>query len=231
MPRLKWPFLLFAALAPALPARAAEPATPHYNTVSFQAEAQREVANDLMTATLYVEVNDAGAPAVADAVNRSVNDALGIARAYKAVRVRPGNNRSYPVYSRANQLQGWRGRGEILLESRDFSAAAALIGKLQATMQLEGIRFAVSPEARRTAENELIAEAIAAFKDRAETVKSAFGGRGYRLQSLNLSTGRNTPRPLYAAARAAAQEVTPPALEGGMSTITVHANGTIEILE
>src|SRR5262249_28858203 len=130
-------------------------------------------------------------------------------------------------------LQGWRGRGEIRLESRDFEAASTLIGKLQSSMQLGGIQFTVAPESKRVVENELISEAVAAFKARAEIAKAALGGRCHKLQSLNLSTGRSFPQPIYpmARAQAAAPEVAAPNLEAGVSVVTVNANGTIEILE
>lgn len=206
---------------------------PRYNTIDLQAEAQREVQNDLLNATLFVELNDASPAALANAINKSVNDALRIARDYKNVRVRSGNSQTTPVYAKANVLQGWRGRAEIRLESRDFEAASALIGKLQAGMQLGSLNFSVSPEARRSAENELIAEAITAFKARAEIIKTALGGRGYKLQRLNVAQGYNGPQPRYAmAARmAASPEVAAPNLEAGASMLSVNANGAIEVLE
>lgn len=223
---------LLAALSATLSSFAAEP--PHYNTVELQAEAQREVQNDLLNAVLFVELNDASPAALASAVNKSVNEALRIAKEYKNVHVRSGNNQTYPVYAKANVLQGWRSRAEIRLESRDFEAASALIGKLQAGMQLGNMTFSVSPEARRTLENELITEAITAFKARAEIVKAALAGGGYKLQRLNVASGYNTPQPRFAmAARAAssAAEVTAPNLEAGVSVVTVSANGVIEVLE
>ena len=213
-------------------AQAAEPASPRYNTVELQAEALREVQNDLLNAVLYVEVEDASAATVADSVNTRVNEALRIARDYKSVRVRSGNNQTYPVYSKANALQGWRGRGEIRLDSTDFQAASELIGKLQARMQLGGISFSVSPETRRSVENELITEAINRFKARAEIIKSAITGRGYKLQRLNITSGYNAPQPRLAMARAVTStEVTAPGLEGGVSQVSVRANGAIEIIE
>ena len=127
------------ALAPFV-APAAEN-TPRYNSVELQAEAQREVQNDLLNAVLFVELNDAIPAALANAVNKSVNEALRIAKEYKTVRVRSGNNQSYPVYAKGNVLQGWRSRAEIRLESRDLEAASALIGKLQASMQLGNLSF------------------------------------------------------------------------------------------
>jgi predicted secreted protein len=218
-------------LLAALSCTAAEP--PRYNTVELQAEAQREVQNDLLNANLFVELNDASPAALANAINKSVNEALRIAKDYKSVRGRSGNNQTYPVYAKGNVLQGWRGRAEVRIESKDFEAASALIGKLQAGMQLGNLSFSVSPEARRATENELITEAIAAFKARAEIIKNALGGRGYKLQRMNVANGYNTPQPRLAVARMAASsaEVAAPNLEAGVSVVTVSANGAIEVLE
>jgi predicted secreted protein len=205
---------------------------PRYNSVELQAEAQREVQNDLLNATLYVELEDASAAAVANTINRRINDALRIARDYKGVRVRSGNHQTYPVYSKTNTLQGWRGRGEIRIDSGDFEAASTLIGKLQATMQLGNVSFSVAPETRRSVESELITEAIAAFKARADIIKTALAGRAYKLQRLNVSSAYNAPQPRLAMARAASSaEVAAPSLEGGISQVTIRTNGAIEIIE
>lgn len=231
VPRAGW-LILSAMLCFSTAAPAAEPAAPRYNTVEFQAEVQREVPNDLLHATLYVELNDASPAVVADRVNKSVNDALRVAREFEGVTARSGNSRTYPVYTRNNALQGWRGRAEIRIESRDFQAASRLIGKLQSGLQLGGMNFSVAPETRRAVESELITEAIAAFKARAGTVQAALAGSGYKIQRLSIATGHAGPQPRFAMARAAAApEVTAPDLEGGMSQITVTARGAIEILE
>ena len=232
MGALRWLYLA-ASLALAGNALAADPA-PRYNTVELQAEAQRELANDTVTANLYVELNDANPAALAAAVNKAVNEALRVAREYPGVRVRSGNNQTYPVYAKGNVLQGWRARAEIRLECKDFEAASRLIGKLQAGMQLGSTAFSVSPEARRQAENELIVEAIAAFKARADIVRGALGGRSYKIQHLNVNTGYSPPPPRFASARvmaAGAPEVAAPNFEGGVSMVTVTVGGAIEVLD
>jgi len=230
MARMAW--LLAAALAPVPTVTAAAEAPLRYNTVELQAEAQREIRNDLLNATLYVEMNDPNPAVLASAMNKRVNEALRVAREHKGVTARSGGNQTFPVYSRGNALQGWRGRAEIRIESRDFEAASALIGKLQSGMQLGGLHFSVSPEARRAAENELIVEALAGFKARAEIVRGALGGKGYKVGRVSVATGHPPPRPLYAVqqrAMASSQEVTAPDFEGGVSQITVTARGTIEV--
>lgn len=226
---------LYLAASLALPgtALAAEPA-PRYNVVELQAEAQREVPNDTLSASLYVELNDANPAALAHAINKAANDALRVAKEYRSVRVRSGGNQTYPVYTKGNVLQGWRGRAEIRLESKDFEAASGLIGKLQAGMQLASLGFSVSPEARRQAQNELIVEAIGAFKERAEIVRGALAGRGYKVERLNVNSGHGAPPPRYATVRAmsgGAPEVAAPDLAGGVSLVTVSAAGAIEILD
>jgi predicted secreted protein len=213
------------------PAMAAERGAPRYNLVELQAEAQREVQNDLLNATLFVELKNSSPAALADAINKTVNEALAVAKRYKDVTVRSGSNHTFPVTSN-NFIEGWRGRAEIQLQSRHFEAATELIGKLQGSMQLGSMNFSVSPAARRTVENELISEAIAAFRARAELARAALGGRGYKLQRLNLGNGQMMPRfNLAAMAVRSVDAATKPDVEAGMSVIMVTAAGAIEVIE
>jgi len=227
--------LMLLACAAALAAAPlwAQNAPLRYNVVELQAEAQREVPNDLMVALLFVEETNANPALLAAAINRGVAEALKVAREFASVKVRTGNNQTSPVYApRSNQLQGWRGRAELRLETRDFAAGSGLIGKLQGGMQLGGVSFSVSPEARKAVENELIAEAIAAFRGRAEIAQKALGGRAFKVQRINVGSGFAGPQPrLTMQARGmadAAAAVAPPA-EGGASTLSVNVSGAVEI--
>ena len=225
--------LCLAALLPlAAAVHAAEPRQPHYNVVELRAEAQRDVQNDLMNAVLYVEMNDGSPAALAGSINRSVNEALRAAKEFPAVKARSGSNQVYPVYSKGNTLQGWGGRAEIRIESRDFEAASALIGKLQATMQLASLNFSIAPDSRKAVEDDLMVEAIKAFKARAEVAKGALGGRDYRIVRLSVTSGYSGPQPRFAMTRAApSAEITPPSFEAGTSQVTVTASGTVEMVD
>ena len=229
---VRWitPIAVLGVALAAAPVRGQAP-EPKYNSVELQAEAHREVSNDTLNAVLFAELNDADAGKLASALNRKVNEALEAAAQFKAVRVRSGNNQTYPVYDRQQRLTGWRGRAELRLESGDFQAAAALIGKLQAGMQLGQILFSASRDLRKKAEDELIAEAIRAFRARADIARTAIGGRSYRIRRMTINTGGGfvPPRPFVARAVASAEAVPPPQLEGGASQITVSVSGTIEV--
>ena len=116
-------------------------------------------------------------------------------------------------------------------EALEAVRVAALGRRGALTEQMKGLG-ALDPEARRQAQNELIAEAIDAFKARAEIVKAALSGRNFKLLRLNVASGYAGPQPRFAMARAAPgsdAEVAPPSLEGGVSMITVSVNGAIEI--
>jgi len=205
---------------------------PRYNTVDLQAEAQREIANDLMNAVLFAEMNDSDSARLANALNKAINDGIAAAKGYQSVRLRTGAVQTFPVYDRSQRLTGWRGRAELRIDSKDFQATSALIAKLQATLQLGGVGFSVSPELRRQTQDELMAEAITAFRARAEIARAALDGRGYKIRRMSINPGGIPgPRPQFTLARAAqAQDaVAAPQFEGGTSQISVAVNGSVEV--
>ena len=210
---------------------AAAEKTQRYNVIELAASAQRDIANDLMSAQLFVEASDANPAQLATTLNRAVADGVRMAKDYPMIKVRTGNNQTFPVYGRNNQSQGWRGRAELRIETRDFAAGAALVGKLQASLQLGGIQFGVAPETRQKVENELITEAIAAFRARAEIARAALGGKSYKTQRIAINTGAGSPPPrqLMRAAAMADSTMAAPPVEAGESVITVSANGAIEV--
>jgi len=222
--------LLFALAGQAHAQQPVEPV--RYNTVDLQADAQRDIANDLMNAVLFAEHNDADAAHLANTLNQAMNNAMAAAKAFQTVRVRTGGTQTYPVYDRTQRLTGWRGRAEIRLDSKDFQAASALIAKLQSSLQLGGVGFVVSPELRRQVQDELTVEAIGAFRARADIARNALGGRSYKIRRISINpAGGPGPRPMFSMARGAvAQEaVAAPQFEGGTSQISVAVNGSVEV--
>lgn len=222
-------FLLSVALAGT--ALAHEVEAPRFNQVELQASVSREVENDLMHAVLFVEANDAVAARVADQLNRVSGEGLRLAKAVSAVKATSGGSRTYPVYGRDKKLSGWRGRVEIRLESKDVEAMAGLIGKLQSAMSLGGVSFSVSRETRLRVEDELIAEAVAAFRARAAIAVKALGGKGYKARrlALNTSGGSPSPRPMMASRGVASEAVAAPVFEAGVSVVGVVASGVVEV--
>ena len=210
--------------------------TPVYHRVDFSTEVAREIANDQMNAVMSIELSDRDPGRLAQQMNQVINDALRRAAAYPAVKTSSGNQHTWPVYgstlTSSSKLESWRGRAEIRLESRDFKAAGELIGRLQEKLQLNGVSFSVAPETRRKTEESLTAEAIGAFRTKAESVQTAWNAKGYKLVQMSLGTnGGGMPQPLLmrASKMMDAEAVSAPAFEGGESRLTISASGSIEL--
>jgi predicted secreted protein len=197
--------------------------------VNLSAQAEREVANDTLTAVLAVDAEGGDPAALAETVNRTMREALRIAQAYRSVKTRSLNYQTLPVYDKSRIVR-WRVRQELRLESADFAQATELIGKLQASMVVASLAVGLSGEARKQAENGLIAEAIAAFHERAAIVRDAQKSKGYRVKELQVGTGGVQPR-FYAAPRAAmaSASIAPPAVEPGASVLQVTVSGTVQL--
>ena len=203
--------------------------TPRYNQIHFQVERSRPVENDRMQAMLSLTAEDDNAARLADQINRSMDAALKIAKARAKVEVRTGGYRTYPVYNK-EKIQRWRATQELLLDSSDFAELGNLIGQLQERLQVTSINFSVSSARRATVEDELIAQALDAFKQRAELVRKQLATKGYRIVDVSINTGGGQPVPIMMRATAMeAASVAPPALEAGTSTVTVSVGGVVEL--
>ena len=221
--------MLFALLLAPLALAAQAPAETLFNLVNLNAQAEREIANDLLSATLAAEAEGADPAQLADGINRTMQRALAAALAYKSVKAQSAGYQTIPVYDK-NRVARWRVRQELRLDSADFAAATELIGKLQSTLMVTGLTLSVSGEARRRAENALIAEALSAFDERARVVRDAMKAKSYRVKDLQISPGGPSPRPMLMQSRTLASEsVAQPAVEPGSTRIVISVSGSIQL--
>lgn len=209
--------------------------SPRYNQVALSASVEQDVAHDLMHVTLYTEAQDNDPAKLATAITQTLNQSLEKARQAKDVSVRLGGRNSYPVYDdKGQRITAWRERAEIRLEGADFAKLSTLTGELLGTLKMGGMDFSIADPTRKTREEALIKDAVAAFRARAQLTTEALGGTGYKLVSLNLNTGGFHPRaPMmaYAAKQMSPMaDSAPPQIEAGSSQVTVSADGVIEVL-
>jgi predicted secreted protein len=195
--------------------------------INLDARASVEVDNDVMGASLFVEMEDTDATRLADKVNRATNDALKLARGFTGVRAKTSAYSTYPVIDKGKIVR-WRSRSEISVDGEDFRRMAEAIGKLQALMQLGGVEFSVSPAARAKAEEALTQTAIAEFLRKAEQLAKGFKGLGFNVLEATVSadSGFIPPRPMMMKSMAS-EAVAAPDLQGGTSRVTVTVNGSI----
>ena len=205
---------------------------PVTDRVSFRVEAGREVENDRVSALLQVHAEGRDAAKLADEINSTMQWALQQVKPVKAVTPQSGNYRTYPVYDN-RKIVRWRGVQELRLESQDVAALSRLLGTLQARLKMQSMQFSVSTATRDSIEEELIAEALAAFRKRASLIARSLQASGYELLDVSINSGGRSPvLPVFreSAVRATAASVAPPAVEQGSSRISVQAGGSIRLL-
>lgn len=222
---------LLPALCLPLPALANPAAATPMQRIDLSTEVSRTLVNDLLQATLFIELSERDPARLSQQLSQAMNQASALAKPVTAVRSQTGQIRQWPVYNDRQRLETWRGRAEFQLESRDFAAAAELIARLQGQLQLQHLQFSVSEDSRRSAEQALISEAVQAFRTRAEQIQKAWGARQFVLVHMNLGqSGGHHPRPpLMAMAKMADVEAAPMDLQGGEGRLSLHVSGTIEL--
>lgn len=229
--------LLAILLALAAPVHAAEPDKPRQPTLELSAEASVEAPNDLASAQAYAEATGPSAAALATQINKTIAAALETARSFPTVKVRSGGTHTGPIYASGRliggraEIEGWRMRSSLVLESRDPAALAALIGKLQGSLAVAEMNFRPAPETRRQAEDAALVEALKHFEARAKLAAGTLGRR-YRIAQVSISTQGMPPPggPIYRAAMAQS-EAAPAPVQAGESSVVVQVSGSVELID
>jgi predicted secreted protein len=201
--------------------------------LSLAAQASADVPQDVVDITLFYEQEAQDPASLTSVLNQRADAALRQAKGIDNVTAHSGSFTVYPSTDRDGRISAWRGRTEVVLESKDFTAASKLAGKMSDSMQVGSVTFSLSPEAQRAAEQKLSTQAIASFKQQAQSSAQAFGYSGYAIREVNIGHNGSSPRPvMMMAARnmsADAKMSAPMALEGGTSTVTVNVSGSVQM--
>lgn len=212
-------------------------ATAIGTTVHIVERAERQMPRDRLSATLRADAEGLDPAKVQDEINLRMQNALARAKTATTVKVESG---SYSVYRQPPPAQNsaapekWMASQTLILTSKDFSSALALIGTLQsAGLTIEALNFDVAPETLRAVQNEMTTEALAAVRSRADRVAAGMSMSVARYKMLdvgNVTTQEfHPPMPVRMMAKAATAE-TSPAADAGESTafLTVDAQVILE---
>ena len=228
-------WIALALLATAAVAQAQVQAAPQ-NVVNLNAEASLELPQDLLVVTLSVTREGVEPAAVQAQLRQALDSALAEAR--KAVRagqldLRTGAFSVSPRYAAkptpgGNNITGWLGRAELVIEGKDIAAISQLAGRLS-TLQVVRTGFGLSREAREKVEAEVAAQAISRFRTRAQAYAQHFGFGSYVLREVTVGGGE-VGAPLLRArlmSSATADEAQP--VEAGKAVVSVTVSGSIQL--
>ncbi|ARP96460.1 SIMPL domain-containing protein [Bordetella genomosp. 13] len=201
--------------------------------MTLQASASSEVLQDTVRISLSAEVQAADQPTAGQRLTAALEEVVKRARGTEGVDVRTGGFNVWPNTNTNGKVTGWRGQGEVILQSKDFAKASALASKLSDKTAITNIGFLLSREAREAEERKLLTQAAQAFRERALAASSAFGFSGYRVLRIDLG-GQGGPQPVMQRAAPmmmakGAQDSAELPLEAGEVTVTVSVSGMIAL--
>jgi len=219
-----------AQSAPAAPAAPAQPAEmAEFPQLTLSAGAWREVAQDRVMVTLYAS-HEAPQPGPAQAsVNAQLTPVLERLKGRKDLEVQSAGYRTDPV-AKDSRIVAWRARGAIRVTAAPSEDFNRLIGELSATLNVESITNFLSREGRASVEQALIADAVAAFRAKAQASATALGYRSWTVRSVSVSDsgpGEPEPMPRVMMSRAASADAAPIPIAEGRTTVSVNVSGSV----
>ncbi|MGD9943167.1 MAG: SIMPL domain-containing protein [Burkholderiaceae bacterium] len=229
---------LFAATLPH--ADAQEPLRPSLSRggerpaqLSVSASAYRDVEQDRVTVTLYAE-RESPAPATGQTqVSQALGPVLEQLKARSDLEVQTAGYRTDPVWQQS-RVVGWRTRGSIRITAKPTESFNRMIGEFAGKLNIESVMYSLSRETQLAVEQSLIAEAVQAFRAKAETATKALGFRSFAVRDISID-GAAPPRPepmprMMAMARdAGAAEAAPLPSAQGKTTVSVTVSGTVAL--
>ena len=201
--------------------------------LSVAATAYRDVPQDRVTVTLYAE-RESPQPAAGQAqVSELLGPVLERLKARPDLEVQSSGYRTDPVWQQS-RIVGWRTRGSLQVSAQPSESFNRLVGELATKLNVESVAYWLSRPAQLAVERELIAEAVAAFRAKADTAAKALGFRTYSVRTVSVDGAgpiRPEPVPKVMMSRAASAESAPVPLPGaeGKTTVTVSVSGSVAL--
>ncbi len=219
-------FLYFCVLSSVV----AHDSEPLFNQINLQAQSEREIPNDQLTVLLNVEEEGKEATKIANKINQDMKWALSKTRNHSDIETRTLSYNTYPIYDKRTVI-AWHATQQLELKSTNITELSEFVGDLQERLQVKNMNFSPTKKTRERYEDELIEEAMIAFRRRVEVIKKHMDEKNVRIVNMNIHTGGSHAQPVYAKSRMMAMdsmERSAPAVEAGTSKLTVTINGSVQ---
>lgn len=200
-----------------------------YDQVEFSVHVEAELPNDLAEVVLAAQKEHSDPAQVAREINDTMAWALSQVHAVADIAANSGGYQTYPVYEKS-RLHHWRGIQTLVLRSKRIAALNALVGTLQQRLQVQNMRFMVSPDQQQHSETLLIDQALDRFKARARRIQQRLGAKGYEIVNLRVgASGNPPPLPMERMALARTGNDAPLADDAGTSRQTLDVHAVIQL--
>lgn len=203
-------------------------------TLSLEAQAYTQVEPDTVTITLQLTSQSSEQDVVTRQLNETVSSVLEQLKKQDQVKVRTGSYFVRPQYDDKGKLTEWRGQAQLLLSSTQIKAASELAAQYQDQMPVANVQFSISKQLRSQTEDQLLADAADAFKQRAQSLAQALGYAGFEIKEINVggqgAVYSTAPQFEMAALRTSAAPKSLP-IHAGSEELHLSLNGSVYLLD
>lgn len=202
-------------------------------TASLQASASKQLLQDEVRIVFAHDTKGKTAAEVNRILAQAIEQARGAVKNTNGFSLSNGSFRTSPIYNKDGRTDGWQGRAELVLTSKDLTAAESALGVLGAQLAISSIQFSLSGAKRKEEEQALLTEVAQAFQTRAQAAALAFGFKTYKIISLDLNSpsgASNGPMLMRSTSPMSTSNVADPvklALEPAQVLVTVDVSGKV----
>lgn len=214
-----------------------------HTLVNLNATESKTLKQDLLVATLRMEVKDKEAGTVQRKINDTMGKALAAAKKHDTLKIETGSYSLYEYHEPiidpkngevTNHDKQWRGSQSITIKSTDSESVLKAAGELQDLgLVMSNLQYTLAPETMEKERDALLVSALKKLQDKAGVIAKALGKSGYDLADVNVDGG--APMPVYyaraakmeMAMAASADAMPPPIAEAGESTVSLSVTARV----
>lgn len=205
----------------------------NYGVVSFSATATETVKQDTMNATLSIRESGGDRQKVSNAVSGRSNRVLAALKKYPDLNGALSSRRTYPAYDSNRKNPVWHDMADITVKSTNFAAMSRFLAAVQNDAAIGNLHFSVSDSVQHKTREKLLTQAIGNFKQQAQVITNAMGGKAYKIVQMDLNGGnvmiyRNAVRSAAMMTKSA-DAVEMNIEEAGDSEIRLDISGSIQV--
>lgn len=236
--------LTAAALFAISPAMAQEvkaiPLEKGQTILSLSATEQTDLKQDLLQASLRIEVDGKDVKKVQDEINAAMKKALDTTKDAKEVKTSTGQYNVYsydpnpqpptPLNQKERQARMiWKGSQTIELQSKDQAQLLELVGKIQELgFAMNGLNYTLSPEQSEAYRDNLMTAALKKIQTKADIAAKALGKSGYEIVEVNVDGASPIP-PMPVMYKAARMEMATDAVAGMAAPVAQAGEQTVSL--
>jgi predicted secreted protein len=216
---------------------------PGQTIISLSVIEQMELQQDLLQASLRIEIDDKDPKAIQNKINTDMQAALSTAKKYGDVKTSTGQ---YYVYSydpnpqpqpaqnlrSANERLIWKGSQTINLNSKNSEQLLELAGKIQELgFVMNGLNYTLSPEKSEEYKDTLMTQALKKIQSRAALAAKSLGKSEFDIIEVSIdNAGPIMPMPMMmksARMEAADAGMAAPVAQSGEQTVSMSVTARV----